>query len=416
MDKIRMGFVGLGSRGSRMLSTFLSFPKVEAAAVCDVYEDRVMKVSADVLKKRGQTPRCYTDYSKMLSDGGLDAVYIASSWEEHINQAILSMSFHIPTAMEVGGAYSLKDCRRLVRAYEKTKTPFMLMENCCYDRFETLLTNLAKEDRFGEIVHCEGAYSHDLRKEITEGNLNRHYRLRNYISRNCENYPTHELGPIAKMLNINVGNRFVSLVSVASKSRGLEEYIRSGKCPDESLKDVHFKQGDIISTIITCENGETINLTLDTTLPGYYSRRLRLNGTKGCADQEADMILFDEDRIHYWDPRKTVTEYGGNASLYEDHLPNYWKTMTEEKEKSGHGGMDGFLVAVFLDALENGREMPIDVYDAACWYAITPLSAKSIKLGGKPLKIPDFTAGRYKTRSSKELFDNEKDYCPHFSR
>ena len=391
-----------------MLHTFLAFPEVDVVAVCDVYKDRVENASKIIKEKRNHEPRKYQDFQKMLLDKEIDATYIASSWEEHINQAILCMEHHIPVAMEVGGAYDLKDCWRMVDAYEKTKTPIMMMENCCYDKFETLLFNLNKDKKFGEIVHCHGAYSHDLRDEISEGNKIRHYRLRNYISRNCENYPTHELGPIAKLLNINAGNRFTSIVSVSSKARGLEEYIKEGKCSDKSLDGVKFAQGDIVSTIITCENGETITLTLDTTLPGYYSRQLEVKGTKGIANQEANMVLLDEEHEVLWNPYETIQKFGGNAENLKDYLPTYWRDITEEQIRLGHGGMDYFLVGTFIDALLNNKPMPIDVYDAAAWYAITPLSEKSIKNGGRPYKIPDFTRGKYKTRKVDDPFDNDR--------
>ena len=408
MKELRIGFVGLGQRGSGILRTFLSYPNVDVVAVCDVYKDRVEDASKFILEKRNHEPRKYQDFQKMLLDKEIDAIYIASSWEEHINQAIECMEHHIPVAMEVGGAYSIKDCWRMVNAYEKTKTPIMMMENCCYDKFETLLFNLNKENKLGEIVHCHGAYSHDLRKEISEGNIIRHYRLRNYIARNCENYPTHELGPLAKLLNINAGNRFVSIVSVSSKARGLEEYIKDGKCPDKSLDGVKFAQGDIVSTIITCENGETITLTLDTTLPGYYSRQLEVKGTRGSANQEANMVLFDEDEEVFWNPYETIKKHGGNADNLKEFLPKYWRDITEEQINLGHGGMDYFMVGTFIEALVNNKPMPIDVYDAAAWYATTPLSEKSIMNGGRPYKIPDFTRGKYKTRKVDDPFDSDK--------
>ena len=409
MEYLKLGIVGLGQRGKGMLNVFLAFSNVDVVAICDVYEDRVNDISKTIKEKRGHEPRKYTDFNKMLLDKELNAIYVASSWEEHINQAVLCMEHHIPVAMEVGGAYSIKDCWRLVNAYEKTHTPIMMMENCCYDKFETLLFNLENDNKFGEIIHCHGAYSHDLRKEISEGNIIRHYRLRNYISRNCENYPTHELGPIAKLLHINAGNRLTSIVSISSKSKGLEEYIKDGKCPDKTLNNVKFAQGDIISTIITCENGETITLTLDTTLPGYYSRQLEVKGTKGCANQEANMILFDEpNKEELWHPYETIQKYGNNAEQLKDCLPKYWREITPEQIKLGHGGMDYFMVGTFIDSLLNNKEMPIDVYDAAAWYAITPLSEKSIKNGGRSYKIPDFTRGKYKNRIQKPLFDSKK--------
>ncbi|MCQ2742085.1 MAG: Gfo/Idh/MocA family oxidoreductase [Bacilli bacterium] len=405
MERVRVGFVGLGQRGKGMLDTFLAVPDVDVVAVCDVYADRVDSIASTIKEKRGMEARKYTDFNLLLEDKELDAIYIATSWEAHIDQAIMCMKKGIPCAMEVAGAYSIKDCWRLVKAYEKTKTPIMMMENCCYDKFELLCTALARKGVFGEIVYCHGAYTHDLRKEILGGNVNRHYRLRNYIARNCENYPTHELGPIAKILNINRGNRMVYVSSVASKSKGLSEYAKSDACEDKTLKDVTFKQGDVVSTNIICENGETITMTLNTSLPAHYSREIQVKGTKGCADMDTNMVLEDGsiDESH-WNPAEFNKIYFGNAEkYYEEYLPSFWKNITQEEISLGHGGMDIFLVRAFIECLKNGEEMPIDVYDAAAWYSITPLSEKSIKHHGKPYKIPDFTRGKYKNRPSKDV-------------
>lgn len=403
MKKIRLGIVGLGQRGSMMVDTFLAIPNVDITAICDVYQDRNEAAVKKIKNCRDNEVFTYCDFNEFIKERKFDAVYIATSWEEHINQSIICMENNIPVGMEVGGAYSIDDCWKLVDTYEKTHTPIMMLENCCYDRFETLITNLIRKGLFGEIIHCHGAYSHDLREEITGGNINRHYRLRNYINRNCENYPTHELGPLAKILHINNGNRFVSMVSFSSKARGLEEFTKDERCIDKSLVGTKFKQGDIISTIIKCENGETITLTLDTTLPGYYSRQIVIKGTKGCANQEANMVLIDSGGAHMYETTETITKNLNNATKYNEYLPDYWKTITEEEKRLGHGGMDLYMVKTFIDCLINNKKMPIDVYDAAAWYSITPLSEKSIE-EGKILEVPDFTRGKYKNRKFVEAF------------
>ena len=354
MDKkIKLGIVGLGQRGQGMLHTFLLYSVVDVVAVCDVYEDRMQEASDYIFDKRNSRPAQYKNFKDMLKDKNIDAMYIASSWEEHINQAIDCLYAKIPCGMEVGGAYSINDCWRIVNAYEKTKTPIMMMENCCYDKFETISTLVARAGKFGEIVHCNGAYSHDLREEITGGNINRHYRLRNYIARNCENYPTHELGPIAKILKINAGNRFVSMVSVASKARGLEEFANSDKCKDKSLKGTKFAQGDVVTTIITCENGETITMKLDTTLPGYYSRDFVIKGTQGMAKQESNMLRFDDDAEHQeiWDTFTNLATNGNNLEKYKQYWPKFWRDITPEQIETGHGGMDFFMIGKFLECL-----------------------------------------------------------------
>ena len=200
MKSINLGVIGLGQRGFGMLKGFMLFDNVNVVALSDNYEKHLLRASEEVEKTKGNKPALYEDYEQLLNDKNVQVVYIASSWDEHIRMAIKSMKKGIITAIEVGGAYDVEECWELVRAYEETKTPIMLMENCCFDYFELLATTLARRKMLGEIVHCHGSYSHDLRPEILGGNLNHHYRLLNYMKRNCENYPTHEFGPIAKIL------------------------------------------------------------------------------------------------------------------------------------------------------------------------------------------------------------------------
>lgn len=407
MDKIKFAVIGLGCRGfSMMKDVILSFDDVDVVSVCDSYEDRCIKAAEAVYEKRGYKPFYSTDYKKILSRNDIDAVYIATAWEAHTDIAVEAMEKGIAVALEVGGAYSIDECKRLVSAYERTKTPFMFLENCCYDKSELLVTSMVRAGKLGTVVHCSGAYAHDLRGEIAGGNVNRHYRLRNYLSRNCDNYPTHELGPIARLLNINRGNRMISLVSVASKSAGMEEYIKeNSETFDKSLIGLKFKQGDIVTTVITCANGETITLTLDTTLPRSYNRAFTVHGTKGMYEQGCNVFFFDgmKEEFH---PERFYQANINNAKEYEaEYLPSAWTNMSEETKKYGHGGMDSIEIREFIEALKNGGDMPIDVYDAASWMCITCLTEQSIKQNGMPQSIPDFTNGAWKTRPSKDVFD-----------
>ena len=406
MEKIRMGVIGLGQRGYYNLNHYLAkYKDVEIRIVCDVYDDRLERAAADVKEQQGIEPICTKNYKEVLNKDLVDAVYIATSWETHIEISIASLRAGIITATEVGGAYTVEECYELVKAYEETGTPFMLMENCCFNDQELLATAAARAGKLGTIVHCSGAYAHDLRKEVSEGNIKRHYRLRNYLNRNAENYPTHELGPIARLLNINRGNRMVSLVSIASKSCGLEEYIEENKVyeQDPTLKNAKFKQGDIVNTIITCAGGETILLTLDTTLPRSYNRDIKVRGTKGLYEMATNSFFFDGMKEQW----RTVQYYTGcmdNAKeYYGELLPDVWKNMTEEDKKSGHGGMDGVMFRIFVEAVKSGSPMPIDVYDAASWMCVTALSEASIAQGGAIQQIPDFTAGKWLTRQPEDV-------------
>ena len=358
MQEIRIGFIGLGSRGYGLLRDVVLKQKEQVMAVCDVYEDRTQK-GAELVTEAGQArPAEYTDYRDVIRDENVNTIIIATAWESHVRIALEAMYAGKAVAMEVGGAYELKDCWDLVEAYEKTGTPFMFLENCCFGRREMMALNMVRKGLFGEVVHCAGGYQHDLRDEISFGRENRHYRLRNYLNRNCENYPTHDLGPIAKVLNINRGNRMLTLASTASKAAGLRDYIRENKSEDEFLKNQTFVQGDVVTTVIRCAHGETIVLTLDTTLPRYYSRNFTVRGTKGMYEEVTDSVFLDrpEDKAHDFDWRKTCS---GNAAQYEEEYDHpVWKKYIQEGVQGGHDGMDWLEFQTFFSCLGE-KTMPI---------------------------------------------------------
>jgi predicted dehydrogenase len=392
-EKLNIGVIGLGGRGMGLLkSVILKFPDVNVAAVCDLCQDRAEEGAKAVRRARGTEPFRTSDYAEVL-EKDLDAVIIMTSWESHSRIAVDAMKKGIIPGMEVGGAYSVEECWELVNTSEKTGVPCMMLENCCYGRYELMALNMAQQGVFGEIVHCAGGYHHDLRHEISYGKENRHYRLNNYLNRNCENYPTHELGPIAKILKINRGNQMLRLVSMATKSAGLHEYILNKKKDDRELADARFRQGDIVSTLITCANGETIALTLDTTLPRHYSRGFTVRGTKGMYTENGNYVFLDGfHKVFDFMPQFLY----GNGRRYERKYRHpLWKDRKENGVMGGHGGMDGMVFKAFFDAIKKGGEMPIDVYDTAAWMVITPLSEISIA-ENRMVDIPDFTRGKWK--------------------
>ncbi|MGN1077272.1 MAG: Gfo/Idh/MocA family protein [Candidatus Gallimonas sp.] len=408
MDRIRLALAGCGGRGYGLIRIIADIPDYEIVALCDGYTDKAEKIAAWLNDARGVRPAVYADYREAFEKEKPDAVLIATSWEMHVPVAVDAMRRGIAVAMEVGGAYGEEDCRLLVQTYEETNTPFMFMENCCFNSDELLVTNLVRHGVLGKVGYCHGAYGHDLRHEIAYGDLERHYRLRNYLSRNCENYPTHELGPIAKLLNINRGNRMVSLVSRSSPSYGLSEYVKEK--PELSyLKERKFAQGDIVETLITCEGGELIGLRLDTTLPRFYSREFTVRGTKGMYLQDGNMLLTDGGFEEIFAPAKTFEKYLNSAeAYYEKYMPSMWKEASEAVRSGSHGGMDYFEFVAFAECLKEGGEMPIDVYDAAAWMSVTYLSEQSIRGGGCAVPMPDFTNGKYKTRLPKDVIAFEK--------
>ncbi len=390
---VRIACAGLSGRGKGQMSEMLSIPGVVVPAVCDLYEDRAEEAADLVEEKTGVRPAVYLDHKKMLAEEVPDALLCCSTWITHGRIAVDAMRAGCDVAIEVGGAASMEECWRMVRAGEETGKFCMLLENCCYDRKEMALFRMAREGVFGEIVHCEGGYRHDLRDEIAYGKEYRHGRLKNFIARNGELYPTHQLGPIAKLLRINRGNRFLTVSSVASKARGLHEFILREKGSDYYLANQSFNQGDIVDTTITCANGETIHLVHDCTLPRPYSRNYSIQGVWGVYRESPfqDAIYLDNvSPRHDWEPFDPYLE------KYEHPL---WKSYSEEGiHANGHGGMDYLVLSAFVDAVQNQTPPPIDVYDTAAWMSITALSEQSVAMGGAPVPVPDFTSGLWVDR------------------
>lgn len=386
MDAVRLGVIGLGGRGSGLANLVAGMEDVEIPAVCDVYRDRVDQKAGRLEELTGKRPEGYTDYRALLGRGDIDGVIVASSWTTHVEISLAALRAGIYVGSEVGGASSLQECWELVRTSEDTGVPFMLLENCCYGREEMAVLNMVKQDLFGELVHCQCGYEHDLRSEITRGLENRHYRLNNFTYRNGDLYPTHGVGPIAKMLNINKGNRFVSLVSMSSKARGLHEYAVKELGPEHPQFDTVFAQGDITTTMIKCARGETVLLTHDCSLPRPYSRAQRVQGTKGIWMEDKNALHFDDFDGERWAPM---------AEYLEQYDHPVWRDFINDGVQGGHGGMDWLVQRAFIDAIKEKRQTPIDVYDSVAWMAITALSEDSIACGSQPVPFPDFTNGKW---------------------
>ena len=411
--KLEIGFIGLGQRGAAygmtdgsigLLGNVLKNSNdVIVTAICDRFQERLDAATQKIVEHGYPVPRQTKDYTEIMNSG-VDAIIISTSWDMHVKVAIEGMKAGIPVAMEVGGTHSIEDCWKLVDCYEQTGTPIFFMENCCYNKDEALVTSLVRNGVLGDISFCQGYYCHDLREEIAGGIDTHHYRLKEYMEHNCENYPTHELGPIAKLLNITSGNRFTKVVSMSSKAQGMKHYIANNPKYSERLKDAEFKQGDVTTTMIQCENGETIFLKLDTTLPRLYERGLTASGTKGFYNQTTQSVILDNidhESTKYKDMFFTQENYS-------KYLPDDWRTITPEQLKSGHGGMDYIMLKNFFHCLKNKKPLPIDVYDAVTWMCITALSEESIAKGSMPVDCPDFTRGKYKQRKTVDVFEFPK--------
>jgi Oxidoreductase family, NAD-binding Rossmann fold len=409
--KVRLGFIGVGARGLGTLELALLRKDIVVTAICDIDPITTAKAIKAVADAGQKSPQLYTDgpyaYKKLLEQKDVDAVFICTPWEWHTPMSVDAMRAGKAVACEVAGAMSIDECWQMVRTYEQTLTPFMIMENVCYRRDVMAVLNMVRQDMFGEMIHLEGGYQHDLREVKFNDGVNYYgggvefgekgyseakWRTTHSVHRNGELYPTHGIGPVGSFINNNRGNRFEYLTSMASKARGLNKYIvdhpKGGK--DHPNAKVNFRLGDVVTTNIMTANGESITLSHDTNLPRPYSLGFRVQGTNGIwMDVNKSIYIEGKSPAHKWEPAE--------AYLKEYDHP-LWKKYENDASGAGHGGMDWFVMNAFIEAYKRKDPMPLDVYDHASWAAITCLSEQSIAQGGEPQVFPDFTDGKWMNR------------------
>ncbi len=421
-DKVRIALIGVGLRGQGHLALCLRRDDVQVVAICDPDTKsaipRCRKLISDHYKGKQKVAE-YTDgpydYRNLLKREEVDAVIIATPWNWHVPQAVEAMKAGITPAVEVCGASDIRECWQLVDTSEDTGIPVFGMENVCYRRDVMAVLNMVRQNLFGELIHLQGGYQHDLRpvkfndgvhfyghgvefgdKAISEAK----WRTIHSVHRNGDLYPTHGLGPVGTMINMNRGNRLLTLTSMATKSRGLHKYIVDNGGEDHPNAKVKFNLGDIVTTLIKTSNGETIMLSLDTNSPRPYSLNFRVQGTQGLWMDDFNSIYIEgtSEKHDVWESDKAYME------KYDHPL---WKRYANDTKGAGHGGMDWFVINALVECIKRKQPYPLDVYDLATWYAITPLSEASIQEGGSVQYIPDFTRGKYQFRDPIFALDDQ---------
>ncbi len=412
--KIRISFIGVGLRGQGHVKRLLSRADVEVVAVCDIDDKMLAMTKAAITKGGKKLPQVYSGdvyaWQKMLEKEKVDAVIISTPWEWHKEMIIGSLEAGIKyIGTEVVLGITLEDHWDVVKAAERYKGNVMMLENVCYRRDVMAVLNMVRQGLFGELVHLQGGYQHDLRDvKFTNGvefgdkaYSEAKWRTLHSVHRNGDLYPTHGIGPIAHYVNINRGNRFLNLCSFSSKARGLhEQVVKKGGETHPNAK-VKFKLGDVVTTSISCANGETILLQHDSNLRRPYSLGFRVQGTEGLWMDVNKGIYIEgkSSKAHQWDDQQAWLD------KYDHPL---WKKYGSGAQDAGHGGMDFFVTHSFIESAKRNLPTPMDVYDAAAWSAITPLSEQSIDLGNETLEFPDFTSGKWMYR--KPVFALNDDY------
>ncbi len=394
IDTVRVGFVGVGHQGSSHVENFLKIDNIEIKAICDIVPERVQNMQKLVVDSGKPEPIGYSrgelDFERMCQEQDLDLVFTATPWEWHVPVCIAAMKNGKHAATEVPAALTIDECWELVETAEKYQRHCVMMENCCYDRTELMIFNMIRQGLFGELLHAECGYLHDLRELKVSDFYEGRWRIKHSIKRNADLYPTHGLGPVAQWMDINRSNQFDYLVSMSCKSRGLNLYAEAKFGKDSPEAKQHYALGDIVNSLIRTQQGQTILVTHDTNSPRPYSRRILLQGTKGLVRKYPEQKIYIEGRspAHRWE---NLEEY---IAEYEHPL---WKQMEEQSSGAGHGGMDFIEDYRLVQCLREGKPTDMNVYDAAALCAVTDLSERSIARKSRPMDFPDFTRGRWKT-------------------
>ncbi len=409
LDKVRIGFVGIGDRGSGAVERMTYIDGVEIVALCDIRQAAVdggQKILEEAgLPKAKEYVGSETEFKRLAEDGICDLIYTATPWEFHVPVALAAMEGGAHAAVEVSAAKTMEECWQMVETSERTKKHCVILENCCYDFFELLTLNMVRQGLFGDLIHGEGAYIHDLDywhfnkpkdDQMTDGAYTNMWRIHEN-RRKANVYPTHGLGPICQAMNINRGDRMDYLTAMMG-----DDFTLAKRIEEKAKEDPYFEQfvgwdmrGNMDMQMIRTVNGRTIMIQHDVSSPRPYSRIHQLSGTKCFAQKyPVQQIAFGHQ----------VADEAKMKELEEKYTPEIVRRVGEMAKKvGGHGGMDFIMDWRLIDCLRNGLPMDMDVYDAAAWSSITPLSEWSIANGSQPIAVPDFTRGAWKTNKPLSL-------------
>ncbi len=408
-SKLHIGFIGVGLRGRDHMDLVLRRDDCEVICIADP-DAAAIQAGIRLCQSYGKSaPAAYGegnyDYLNLLEKEDIDAVIISSPWMWHTQQSVAGMNKGLYVGCEVSGAFSLEECWELVNTHEDTGAHYFFLENANYRRDLLAVLDMVRKDLFGEIIHLECGYQHDLRNvkfndgktvysrgtEFGETALSEaRWRTNHSLHRNGDLYPTHGVGPVMNYIDINRGNRFTHLVSMSTKPRGLSAYVRDVGGENHPNAKLDWKLGDVVTTLIQCNNGEKVLVSHDTNLPRPYCLGFRVQGTKGIwMDVNQSVHIEGKSPYHGWDDQE---------KWFEKYDHPLWRKYNDLASGEGHGGQDWFIINAFVECAKQNIAPPIDVYDAAVMRAITPMSENSIALGSAPVTFPDFTRGRWSVK------------------
>ena len=394
----RIGMIGVGGRGTSLLGNLLA-ADAQIVGVCDLVRDKAEHAAGLITKAGQKAPELYTNgdhaYEQMLARKDIDFVIVATPWIWHAPMAIAAMRQGKDVAVEVPAVRTLEECWSIVRTSEETQKHCTMLENCCYGYNETLVLRLTHAGLLGDLLYGEGAYLHDLREELFSDKGEGLWRRKEHTLRNGNLYPTHGLGPVANYMGIERGDRFGYLVSMSSPERGLDLYRKQHLKPDDPRMAEKYVTGDMNTSLIKTANGLTVTVKHTVSTPHPYDRNNLIAGTKGIFEDYPPRLYIDgQNEDESWGDLKGQKQY---------EYPLWTKEGEIAKKVGGHGGMDYIMLYRLLQCLREGLPPDMDVYDAASWSAVGPLSVSSVAKGSAPVDFPDFTRGRWKQRQASAI-------------
>jgi len=397
VPNVRIGFVGVGGMGTvhvrNLLAVNEASPGVEIRAVCDIRPEHAERARDFIREAGGPDPALYTrgerDYERMCAEEELDLVFTATPWRFHVPVCIAAMENGKHAATEVPAATTIAECWQLVETAERTGRHCVMMENCNYGRWEMMVFHMVRMGVFGEVLHAEGGYLHDLRGVKFANRGEGLWRRAHSRTRDANLYPTHGLGPVANCMDIGRGDRFDYLVSMSGPSRGLQDYAREHFPEGAPQRAEEFTLGDVNLSLIRTARGRTITVVHDTNLPRPYSRINLVQGTRGLFHGYPNRVYVEgRSESHRWDDAEV---------WYEEYAHPLWRNVASPGEDLGHGRMDYLEDYRLIRCLQEGLPTEMNVYDAAALSAVTDLSERSVADRSRPMVFPDFTRGGWET-------------------
>ncbi|MHC4740724.1 MAG: Gfo/Idh/MocA family protein [Planctomycetota bacterium] len=402
IQNVRIGIIGMGGRGNSLMGNLLKMKgDCRIKAVCDIYPERAQAAQQRVVKAGQPKPDAYSGdqniWKKLCDRDDLDAVIIATYWEWHTPMAVYAMKAGKYAAVEVPAAYTLEECRDLVNTSEQTGIPCMMLENWSFRSDNLAVLNMIRKGLLGRIVHCHCAHSHDCIDHwfFESGTGNDRWPAKFLVEHNRDQYPSHQLGPVISWMDINCGDYFDYITSTATDSIGINEHFAEKFGPDHPNAKRKFAQGDIVTTTVRTKKGKSIVINYDMQLPRPYDNRWLIQGTRGLYNEQRDAVYLKgvSPKYHQWEP----------FGPYHEKYRHFWTEGSTEN--GGHGGTDFLELKLFVEAVKNRTQPPIDVYDSVIMCVHGPLSEISISKGGAPVKVPDFTKGKWRTRKPRFAID-----------